>query len=372
MKKVGIMTMQRVINFGSFLQAYSLKKIYERLGHNVQFVDFKKGPVLSEVKSDKSRKINIIKNFVISMKASRLYRYKKMRNNHLKVSNEYLKLTKEPNYTPSIDLLVIGSDEVFNCLQGNPNIGYSVDLFGNNQSNAKVIASYAASFGNCNVEKLKANNLDKEVASSLKNNFKCISVRDENSYNTVYELSGIKPIINVDPVFLSSFDEELKNNQIKNYDFDYIAIYAYTGRIKKDEVKKIKQFAKNNHLKIVIVGYPQYFGDKYFTGNPFQILNVMKGAKFVITDTFHGSVFSIKYNIPFATIIRKDSDEANGQGNKQKLSFLLKVFGLSNRELISFDLLNSLYSTPIDFTSVNKVIEFESNKGKEYLESLIK
>lgn len=64
-----------------------------------------------------------------------------------------LGVTEEMNYNPELDCLVIGSDEVFNCIQKNSNVGYSPELFGKD-NRAKKLITYAASFGNTTLEKL--------------------------------------------------------------------------------------------------------------------------------------------------------------------------------------------------------------------------
>ena len=65
-----------------------------------------------------------------------------------------LGVTTEMNYNPVLDCLVIGSDEVFNCIQKNSNVGYSPELFGKD-NHAKRLMTYAASFGNTTLEKLE-------------------------------------------------------------------------------------------------------------------------------------------------------------------------------------------------------------------------
>ena len=56
MKKVGIMSMQRIANYGSFLQAYALKQLIEELGHKVEFVDYHVGaPVIADNADNKNK-----------------------------------------------------------------------------------------------------------------------------------------------------------------------------------------------------------------------------------------------------------------------------------------------------------------------------
>ena len=141
-------------------------------------------------------------------------------------------------------MLVIGSDEVFNCTQSNPDVGYSPELFGFN-SNANTIISYAASFGSTTLQKLTEYHKRNEIASFLLS-FEKISVRDKNSYIIVKELTGIEPTMNVDPVLLYDFEKEIPSDvDLKNY----IIVYAYSGRINDEEAKAIQEFAHKNNKK---------------------------------------------------------------------------------------------------------------------------
>ena len=183
------MSMQRIINYGSFLQAYGLKKTIENLGHTVEFVDYKVGePLVDEVSvSSNESKIKRIMKVLFSKK------YRKMRNAQIienqafsefnyKFENEWLPLleiTRDKNISPKLDALVIGSDEVFNCTQSNSDVGYSSQLFGF-ENNANRLITYAASFGSTTLENLKKYDKDKEIAEYI-SNFNAISVRDNNS-----------------------------------------------------------------------------------------------------------------------------------------------------------------------------------------------
>lgn len=84
-------------------------------------------------------------------------------------------MSDERRERPDTDVLVIGSDEVFNCVQSNPDVGCSMELFGKD-SRAKKIISYAASFGNTGIKELKRFDVQDEIAELLKK-FTAISVR---------------------------------------------------------------------------------------------------------------------------------------------------------------------------------------------------
>lgn len=373
--RVGIMSMQRIRNYGSFLQAYSLKKNIEALGHRVEFVDYKLEPPINKESTPRlTQKHNKIK-LIFSAVRRRLgirtyseqlyYKRKKFKARYDKEFYDMLGITKEKNYCPELDTLVIGSDEVFNCLQKNPEVGYSLQLFGADNK-AKRLITYAASFGNTTLKRLEKYNKTEEIGKLLLD-FDVFSVRDENSNMIIHKLTGKECLKHVDPVFIYDYPEI---NDIDILMRDYIVVYAYTNRINQEEEKAIKAFAKKHNKKIVCIGEYQNFCDKYISANPFELLAYIKKADYVITDTFHGTVFSIKLNKRFATIIRRSKQ--NRYGNCEKLSSLLDLYGLQDRRIQNIKDLEAIMMKPIDFTAVNNIIEREQNRSIEYLRENIK
>ena len=157
MLKVGILSMQRIANYGSFLQAYGLKKILEELGCEVQFVDYHPGETLVPNEMGNGFKRKLLKVMeVFSNNAPILEKFKfiKYKKNYAKNYYPYLGIDEKMNFSPELDVLIIGSDEVFNCVQDNANVGFSPELFGYG-NRAKKVISYAASFGNTTIDKLK-------------------------------------------------------------------------------------------------------------------------------------------------------------------------------------------------------------------------
>lgn len=364
--KIGIMSMQRIINYGSFLQAYGLKKTIENMGHTVEFVDYEKGKPIVE---------NSVQNIKSSSKVKKALKvvfsskYRKERAKSIESSNIFANFyntfktqwlptlidSDKYNYTPNLDVLVIGSDEVFNCTQSNPDVGFSPQLFGY-QNNAKRLITYAASFGSTTIEKLQKYQKVDEIAGYLKK-FDAISVRDNNSHKIVKELATVEPVDSIDPVLLYDFSRE--TDSIKIDLSDYVVVYAYADRISEDEGKAIQQFAHSRGKKTLSIGIKQRFVDEYINADPFTLLAYIKNSDYVITDTFHGTVFSIKYQIPFVTLIR--------ESNKEKLSDLLNKFNLGNRWLNDINNLEQIMDGEFDKTQICKLIDDYRIKSHSYL-----
>lgn len=357
MKKIGIMTMHRVLNYGSFLQAYGLKQTIEELGVQTEFVDYEFEKVLNNELKKKCLLKRIIDNINLITylkKKKMLNQFKVEYNNALE---KFMNVTSKYNIRPNVDKLVIGSDEVFNCMQGFP-VGYSRELFGFNYDNIDVI-SYAGSFGHTKLDELKKYKIDDEITDMFFK-FKDISVRDENSFNIIKELTSIEAKIHLDPVLISNFSNIKDINVIYK---NYIIVYAYPGRLTIDEEKYIKKFAKRHNKKIISIGFFQRIADYNLIVSPLEVFSYFKMADYVITDTFHGTIFSIKTNTKFCTIIR--------DSNKNKLIALLKKMKLENRNVKDLNKIENLYNEDINYSETNKIIKNEREKTIKYLKNNI-
>lgn len=365
--KIGIMSMQRIVNYGSFLQAYGLKMTIQDLGHEVQFVDYKVEHEWMDEQQDFSEKypfFHVIKRAIrMSSRTYRAWRtsQKKMNQSFDSFAKTFkrdflpfLGVENEPNLSPDVDTLVIGSDEVFNCTQSGNEVGYSKQLFGYGRQ-AKRLISYGASFGNTTLNKLQNYGIDTEIAVYL-SDFDSISVRDDHSYNIIKLLTGITAYKHIDPVLVYPFEEA---DEIKIPIRDYIIVYAYAGRIKEEEASAIRDFARKQGKKIVTLGFYQPFCDQWIPATPFEVLAYIKHADFVITDTFHGTVFSIKYQKRFGTLIR--------ESNAQKVGDLLRRFQLENHQIKDLSKLTEIVETSMDNNMIKKIVAREKKAAIEYL-----
>lgn len=352
-KRIGIMSMQRVVNYGSFLQAYALKKMIMSLGYeNVEFLDyrFEKEIIPSTQKEPFLKRLYLHKNIIEYIKK------RKFKASFRKKYQCFLKSLgiDDRNYSKEIDTLVIGSDEVFNCLQYYP-VGYSRNLFGREYEKSRVI-SYAACFGHTDLNGLKKYGIDREIAGML-DNFYTISVRDENSEGVVRSLvPGKNVVVHLDPVLVGDFDEAYDLPVKLN---NYIIVYAYSGRLSSSEERAIRKFARDEGKRIVSIGFYQECADINMIVEPLEVLAYFKKADFVITDTFHGTILSIKTNTKFCSIVR--------DSNRNKLGYLLKKMKCESRLIEDINKLDEVYHKDFDFAECNRIILEETKKSKDYL-----
>lgn len=356
--KIGILSMQRVPNYGSFLQAYGLKNTLESMGHEVIFIDYKEGKPIVPY-SKKARLKYKLLNISVMKYLNDWYKYnvagKKLFD--YKYRLEYLDqlgVGYRRKYHTAVDAAVIGSDEVFNCLQSGFNVGFSPMLFGQNINAGKVIG-YAASFGYTDLNGLDRYNLISTLTDYLKS-FTAISVRDDNSKAIVEKLTDCTPSVNLDPVLISEY--ELPEIEVPYH--DYVILYTYKSRgYSENDKKAILDFCQSHHKILISIGSVQDWVSNKVEASPLELLVYIKNADFIITDTFHGTVFSIKYNKPFATLIRDN--------NRQKLGDLLHRLDKEDRTISSFEELSDIYGKPIDYGMTNDLIECEKKRTMEYL-----
>jgi hypothetical protein len=336
--KICIITVYRSYNFGSFLQAYGLYEYLTSLGHDVVFYEggLRKLSCLGKIKnivlSNKSI-INIFKGIVFE-----LLEYKQLKKAWNKLP--YTKVKE------NFDFVITGSDEIWNVSREECRFE---EFFAKDFIGKKI--SYAPSINTATKEHFENTNYP-----ILLNEYENISVRDEHSKNIIQKYTSKDISITVDPTFL------IENKKIKNYKKEeYIAIYLFQNGINKEDINSIKQFAKNNNLKLVSVGQYISWCDECthsIEGMPFYMY---ENAKYVITNTFHGTAYAINYRKQFVTFAK----------NKNKIKDLLNQFNLIERN-INNKQLDEVLKKRINYSSLENKINKNIKISKEFLKNSIR
>ncbi|MBU5428785.1 polysaccharide pyruvyl transferase family protein [Kineothrix sp. MSJ-39] len=370
--KVCILSMQRVSNFGSVLQSYSLKKLIEENGDSVSFIDIEPNReddlLMNNNKSDYRSETDVANNFVEKLKHVDKYffnriwnkiRAAKQEKEFQRFMNDELKLNKEL-IKEDYDWAVIGSDEVFNCMTSSP-WGFTSQLFGNIKQ-AENIMTYAASCGTTTYEELPH-----PVKNKIKTSFEHIqhfSVRDKNTYSFVKKLTSKNIQYNLDPVLVGDFTKEMLacNFEPPNRR-KYCIVYSYFNRIKdKNEINAIKKFCKEKRLEMVAIGAPQMWISKFWVLTPFEVLEAFRMAEFVITDTFHGTIFAAKYSARYAVMVR--------ESNKNKLLDLIDRLDIRDHLISADNDLDQIYELK-KTQKLEEILKEERKKTKTYLSYIV-
>lgn len=356
--QVGILTYYGVHNHGAVLQANALKRVLEHMDHKVSFLSFERSYEYISTEQTKKYKIGLssIPYYFKFMQekgiGNILYNVQKNRTLNAFRSAQF-------HFVPydqfDGDVTVVGSDEVFSL-----EIGYNPFMYGYDLKSRSVI-SYSGSFGPSTLKEIGEKGKTEQIRDGL-DQFKAISVRDQNSQNIVKTLCDKDVPLTCDPVLLYGYKKEQRRYKPKAP--KYIAVYAYDHRMNDpEEVDAIRSYAKKHGLKVYSIAYYHKWCDRNINADPVQLLGWMKNAELVVTDTFHGSVISIICNSPMVVKTR--------ESNELKLSYLLNEYGLENRKLRDFSELERIAKEPIDFETVNKKVAEKRKESLSYLKNAL-
>jgi hypothetical protein len=373
--KIGILTQPLHNNYGGILQAYALQKVLKDMGHEVWTVDipFRKTPIYIKILSIIKR---ILIKYVLGKKTVvRTWPTKKeeqiISQNTRKFINDYIKST-EPIFVGKIhelnkynfDAYIVGSDQVWRP-KYSPHLPYFFLSFLINNDVIKRIA-YAASFG---TEEWELNKKETEIAKENISKFNSISVREESGIILCKDHLNVKAELVLDPTLLLTKEDYINQFNLSedNNDNEMLIYVLDKTKFKTECIKAISKHLKLNTFATT----PKYkFGEVSAKKSHIMIfppvtewIQGFKSAQFVITDSFHGTVFSIIFNKPFLVI----GNESRGLS---RFKSLLKIFNLEDRlisEKTGLNTIMQLSKKEIDFNEVNKTLQMWRKKSFNYL-----
>lgn len=375
--KIGILTFHFSNNYGALFQAYGLRNYLKELGHDVEFINYQPeyleegGEIkLSNLFSKATLKIIYLK-FVnlkekyFGNKQKEKY-FEEFKKDFLGINNTKIYKSKDELEYANLyyDLLITGSDQVWN-----PSEQYGIDNvyfldFKTSNTNVKKI-SYAPSFGKDNLDETY-----KDEISKLISKLDSISIREISGQNIIENLVSIKPTLVPDPTVLVSDYKKIMNNY-HTEEKDYIFCYYLRSR---ENIGEIAEYiSQKENLQIYSPHNPhrrwKEIGSTVHPG-PREWLYLLNNSKFVITNSFHGTMLSILLNKPFIVV-------GIGSGEKSKYNEramnILKQCGLENRFITKFDKIKvvKLKNEKIDWIEVNKKMNDLKNEGINFLISSI-
>lgn len=332
--KIAIVTFTNELNYGAILQAYSLQKFLEKYSET-DIINFR-----FELNN------NSLSRKIIEFIKKKKFSYFKRR--FLKMSsfpvNNYIDFK---NSIEKYDLVFVGSDQVWAL----DIIKKYKDIFFLNNIDNVVKCSYAASFG----KNENYINNKKEIKTYLKN-FKSISLRESSSSDLLIN-DNIENETNVDPTLLLESNDYIKGLNLTKKNDKYVLVYMLL--IDEKVIEIAKKVSEILGLNIYCFNNKNRFGKKgkcFPNASPKEFLEKIYNATFIITNSFHGTCFSIVFKKRFISVIHPT------RGIRQK-DMLIK-FGLENR--IYDDNKDINYYINEDLIISNKLTE-EIKKSQNYL-----
>lgn len=331
--KIGILTVFDAVNYGSFLQAFCLQEYLKKNGHEVVMV--KKNSLLYERWRFTS---------LFTYKPSRIaFKWKLFRGyiNSWKVFS----ITRNPK---NLDILIIGSDEMWEL--NNVTFKTIPEYFGN-----KIVARKKITYAVSSNSTKKDDILRYPFIQIGLNEFSSIGVRDKSTFEAYSPYLNIIPQYTVDPTLIMDLNDYIVETSLQNY------ILCYTYTFKEYMINAVKKLARKNDKKIVVVGQNFQWADICVPATPFEFLGLIKGADFVVTDTFHGTTLSIALKKNFVSF-----------AYKPKVFRALELFGMLDRNVDGKDNLDEMYQKKIDYSKIyNQYIIPLQEDSKKYLESAV-
>lgn len=378
--KIGVITYWTSDNnYGQILQAFALQKYLKSKGHDAYLITYIANPPKAyEYIKDfikcllyiflRRSKYEEIFLFYKNKRKNRKRKFKEFKKLHLqkstKVYHNLYELKQDP---PEADIYITGSDQVWNNTACNKENGVWYLDFGKKNI---IKSSYAASSGR------KFSKEEYPYINNYLSQFKLIGVRENELLNDLNSIGINNSRVVLDPTLLLPQEEYTslfnnKRHECNKYIFFYILNIRKASEIYWDEINAFRH-SKNLECKIVSAsGYYQakeiIKGEKNIQASIPEWLEYIKNAEFIVTTSFHGVVFCIKFQKPFIVIPLKGK---YSKGNDRIYS-LLKKLELSNRiysEDISF---GSQIEAPIDWNKVNKLLQKEQEESEHFFKDLI-
>lgn len=369
MKKVGIITLHRVVNYGSVLQTYALQEKIRECGYEPTVIDYyperlKLKGMLKRIKDkgEKFKKNIFIRNaariIIFPSYIIRFAMFKKFLKKYINLTDKTYYSEKEINKEKfDFDIYCTGSDQVWNS-EWNEKIEYP--LFLNFVPDEKRKIAYAASFGKKALEKWEISETKR-----LLQKYASISLREKSGVDILESLEIKNGVHVVDPTLLLSGNDWRKISSKKFENEKYILVYNLNRNKKID--KYADNLSKKTGLKVKFLSYQlhEFYKKGKMVCNPKveDFLALIDNAKYVITDSFHATAFSINFNTEFIIVYPEKFST--------RLQSLLELNGLINRVAKDEKDLE-IIKDRIDFKRVNNIMQNERNKSFEWLRNNLK
>jgi hypothetical protein len=353
MKKIGIVTLFGYNNYGNRLQMYAVHKVYKRMGLDSEVIRYHK-------EIPKERFVIRLKILVISMlslkshlatsslKKQRVSNFEKHAKTHYTESESYVNpLAIGSDFHDNYSFFSVGSDQIW----GEWNFDISDFIFLKFAPLEKRIA-FSPSFGSSMIDE----KYRKIFTDGLKG-FHNLSVREATGAKIVKDFTDKEATVLCDPTMCVSKTEWLSFSNIhKGKPTGKFILTYFLGEKSQKVLNIISQLSKEYE----IVELNSLESPKLYAVTPSEWVDYINSASLFLTDSFHGVVFSIIMQTPFAVYSR-----VGGESMQTRITNILEKFKMENRfEIATMDA--NLFH--MDFSGAEENINMEKSKVMAFLE----
>ena len=377
--KIGILTLVPYDNYGGILQGFALQTVLTRLGHDVSVMNTKLYNYLPIQSKLKNSVLWLIRRYILRKKGISCvnpllyldYRAKLIKpfiKKNVNLTRKFFSKKDLENFIISnhYDAFVVGSDQTWRPSLS-PDLYHMFCDFIPQESPIKRI-SYAASFG---VDKIEFSQKQLNICKPLLQRFNMVSVRENSGVRICKDYFDVNATQVLDPTML--LDKEDYLHLIEGYvpfnrKIDLMQYVFFFNDDERNVIKKVSDILGKEPVNLMT----QRFLSQVYKREQLKEAQFMpveewiygySNAKFVITDSFHGTVFCIIFNVPFICV----SPVA-----VTRFKSLLSTYGLENRLVMSAkDVTENLVLSKIDWNRVNEIRQKLKIKSIEFLEEAL-
>lgn len=354
--KIGIITMHKVLNFGSALQAYALQKILDNNGYDSEIIDYDfppRKPLLDRLNTTVRFWIYQLRTGAFFEKSKKRY-FASFYKHFFRLSSKRYNKQTIARVNDIYDAFVTGSDQVWNPIWIKDDTTFLLSF----AADDKPKCSYASSFAISNIpEKCK------RVYKRYLCRYRHIAVREKSGVDIVKNLIGKTPDLVLDPTLLLTDKDyqELSCQSRLHIKGSYILVYMLSYMY--DPFPDVNDIVRKVHErmggKVVYLGsgkFSAYSKDCICVENlgPCEFISLIENASFVITSSFHGTAFASIFNKPLMSTVKSLYD-ADG-----RMPTLLSLIG-GEHSIVEYK------ATDIDLSNIDlyKCSKEKLNKQRE-------
>lgn len=365
--KICILTQPLARNYGGILQAYALQRVLRDMGHDVTTLRFP--PLIYTAPSKCNLYWQTFRRFLSKLRGNKSILFANPTRQSLysfQINTEidrfisqnikYLCVNAPLKSTdvPAFDAYIVGSDQVWRPAYSPCLTNFYLDFL--SETCVKRFA-YAASFG---VDTWETDSDTTKIIRPLARQFNRISVREETAINLCKQYLDVEADLMPDPTLLLSGKDYLSlafrdHSSIEKQ--KYIAAYILDKNAAKWSLLDKISAKKGLPIKTI--------GNFNWTNGQDSIEDWLLGianAEYVVTDSFHGTVFSLLFHKDFLTINNV------GRGSS-RFNSLLGELGLMNH-IVQMDSNLSWEEKPIDYDRVQAILEIKRQQGLSFLKGI--
>ena len=363
--KIGFVTTHQYQNFGTFLQCFALQKILQILGHDTEIIDYRreefKRSTVEEAritigdfrKNPMSYISNIPAWFLLH---ERRTLFDKFAKDNFKISQQSWKTSDDLKLNPpQYDLYMSGSDQIWN-----PAIcGFIEPYFLTFAPKNSLKVSYASSIGLSHLSKIEM-----EQISIMLSTYKFLSCREKTGCKLLADCGYTKVEHVLDPTLLldiSIWDAMANKSKINKTNYNLCYFLTETSE-KRAQAKELLSDAKIENLTTDF----RYSKEAILAAGPYEFLSLIRNAKTIVTDSFHGMLFSILFCKDFYMLPSHQTTDYNHQNSR--IIDMLSSLGLSSR----WCPISKANISPIDYTIIKNKINILRLHSIEYLQKVTK